>query len=152
MATYDRKIRQRSFYFRVTANFVIFCLFIVPLQFHTQWYGQIFGNDKGWLSNILRSGPMYFYALTLCIEANLRLEHYRDLLFRDWRIYSLRLLIFLPPSVFFMQYFISPLYKNESISLPTYEEVIQIGMGISAFIFSTIAHVLIVSLEKKRIR
>lgn len=152
MPTNSRQKRQQTFFFRITANFVLFCLVAVPLQFHIQWYENLFGHNKDWLTTILRSGPMYFYALILCIESNLRLEHYPYLLFGDRRIYLLRLILLIPIIIFGGQYFISPLYRDVCVPLPTYEQVLQIGVGIFAFLLSTITHLLVTSQETKKIR
>lgn len=89
---------------------------------------------------VLRSGPIYFYALILCIEANLRLEHYPKLLFNERRVYFLRCVLWIPILVFLLQYFVSPYYHGTSQTLPPLEQTVQLMTGVLAFVLSTLVH------------
>lgn len=147
----DRQRRQRRFYIRFTTNFVIFCLVAAPLQFHIQWYGNLTNSKPEWLGISLRSGPIYFYAIILCIEALLRLEHYNKSSTNEIKVFILRWLLLFPPFVFIMQYFVTPWYKSTMSSIPNIEKVVQILTGITAFVLSTVIHHLISKQEIKRI-
>ena len=73
MADNDKKTRrvarQRRFAIRVTITFLLFCAVAAPFQFHIDWYARWSSNSAAWLKEALKSGPLYFYAFILCIEA-----------------------------------------------------------------------------------
>ena len=152
MTSQSRQKRQRTFYLRVTANFILFCVIAVPLQFHVSWYADLTSATPNGFAKILMSGPMYFYALILCLEGNLRLEHYPKLLYDDRRIYFLRILLLGPPIVAFFQYYITPYYKSVDQLIPMPEQVVQIMTGLTALTLSTIVHHQVVTHELRRIR
>ena len=154
MATNYRKKKQQAFYFRVTANFILFCLVAAPLQFHMGWYSNLISSNSSpdWLEKLLRSGPMYFYSLILCLEGNLRLEHYPRLLFGDRRIYFLRLLLIIPIAIFALQYFATDLYRNTTTMLPFWEQGIQLGAGVFSCILSILVNHVVANQEMKRIK
>jgi TRAP-type uncharacterized transport system fused permease subunit len=143
--------RQRMFKFRVTLTFVAFCLVAAPLQFHIDWYSGFSNGKADWLSASLKSAPLYFYALVLCIEAFLRLEHYPSLLKNDRRVILLRLFLLVPVLAFLFQYFVTPFYKNAQ-PLPEIELWIQMITGSIAFMLSTLVHKEIIKQEIRRIR
>ncbi len=145
----DLKRRQRTFYIQVTANFAIFCLVAAPLQFYIQCYGNLTNLKTEWLGTVLKSGPLYFYAIILCIEALLRLEHYHELLKNEIKVLVLRRLLLIPLFVFMMQYLVTPWYRRTA-SLPNIEKVAQILMGITAFVLSTYIHHLVSKEEIKK--
>jgi hypothetical protein len=147
-----RSNRQRAFYFRVTANFLVFCLLAAPLSFHVSWYGGLTNASADWFSSALASGPLYFYAFVLCLEANLRLEHYPSLLFNDWRKYLLRVLLLVPLLLAGSQYFISPYYRAVGAPLPYFERVTQMSTAFLALVLSTVVHHFVASFETQRMR
>ncbi len=146
-----RKERQKFFAFRVTVTFVVFCLVAAPLQFHIDWYSSLTNGTTDWLSSSLKSAPLYFYALVLCIEAFLRLEHYPNLLSKDRRVFALRLFLVVPIIAFIFQFFVSPFYSSQN-ALPIIEQWIQLLTGGVAFILSTLVHKEITKQELRRIR
>lgn len=150
MPTNIQQKRQQGFYFRVTTNFVVFCLLAVPLRFHLQWFGNLLAKKPDWLSLAFRSGPMYFYAITLCLESILRLEYYPELLYERRLVYLLRWLMILLSSLIFAYYLLSPTYKNGAPLLITInEQVNQIGTGVLALALSTLAHHYVTKQEMK---
>lgn len=94
---------------------------------------------------------MYFYAVTLSLEALLRLGHYPKLASGGLPIHLLRLLLLVPLVIFGLQYFVTPLYRENQAPLPVAEQVLQIGTGVAAFLVSTIVHHHVVRREMKRI-
>ena len=146
-----RRSRQIGFLWRVTITFLLFCLVAAPFQFHVEWYALWTGSDSEWLSKALQSGPLYFYAVTLCIEAYFRIEHYLSDVRKDIRIFMLKMALCLPLLAFVFEYFVSEHYRS-SAPLDDWVRAVQLGTAFAAFLLSTITHYVVSSTEARGIR
>ncbi len=148
---FERKRRQRYFMVKVTIAFIIFCLIAAPLQFIFDWYSTWRDGEPTWLSGTLRTGLLFFYALTLCIEAFFRLERYPQHKEKDFRILILKLALFLPVLIFLFEYFVSSQYRSpENLSFSM--QFLQVSAALSALLLSTIVHYIVTRQEMRSIR
>lgn len=142
--------RQHQFIWRVSITFLLFCAFAAPIQFHVEWYRLWSHRDSSWMGKALSTGPLYFYAVILCIEAFLRLEHFPKLVNHDNRIWFLRLFLLVPIVVFVLQFLISPHYATGA-PIALEERYVQFLTGLTSFILATLVHWIITRQEVRRI-
>jgi hypothetical protein len=147
----DRSARQMQFSWRVTILFIAFCLFATPLQIHVEWYGGLATNRATWFSDVLKNGALFFYAFTLCVEAFFRLSRYPLSDRKDFRLFFLKMALWIPIIAFVFEYFISPDYRSGA-HIGELAQLAQIITAVGALVLSTLTHQVTVTHELRTIR